>query len=115
MTINMGRGNFIVDTTSVIRMYIEQVSKHLPKCASIVAWKHDGQISDITLTVEHSSIPEGATVRNPMLGTGFIVETAADKQPHFIVDTAGEVVAINTGDIGDISTTFVATEAQADG
>lgn len=71
----MGRGHFKIDTTFIIGMLIDRVSKHLPKGARVVSWEYEGEISDVTLFVEHASIPDGSAVVNPELGTAFIVLT----------------------------------------
>lgn len=73
----MGQGHFTVDTSDVIRMLIENVSKHFPKGATISKWEYVGTLSDVTLFVDHPSIPDGATVVNPMKGTAFILETTS--------------------------------------
>lgn len=70
----MGRGRFKIDTSDVIGMLIKEVEKLCPKGARVVSWEYVGELSDVTLFVDHPSIPDGATVINPMLGTAFIVE-----------------------------------------
>lgn len=71
----MGRGHFKVETRDIIRMLIKRVEQHLPKGAKVVNWEYFGELSDVTLYVEHPSIPDGATVVNPERGTAFIVLT----------------------------------------